>query len=333
MKREKELVAEVETEKTPDETVENLKKVAHGFKKYFNEQYKEAVSYVPDTDTIASVTVSKWLNLPKAIQDVTELPGLPFGNVTCIYGKPDTGKTTFVQTAIAACQKQGVLPILILTEHKFDFNRLSKFMGADPEAMLVFHPNNLEQGYAYVEKILKDVKAGHMVIEDDAGNDVKVDLKDQDVFIFWDSIGNTLSESELEYEVEDWDKSMGKSAKAIKTLTKRVNQLLSKVRSQVGICFLNQSYQSMPQMGPSIETPFGGEGVPYSSALVLRFRRVGDLRMTVKGKDIIVGLETKIEVKKNHITHKRPIGSLLTVATGMIENTDAAYDAYKKKIK
>lgn len=316
-----------------DKSTKQLKQIAHSFKKYFNNQYKEAVSYVPDTDTIASVTVSKWLDLPEAIKDVTELPGLPFGNITCIYGKPDTGKTTFVQTAIAACQKQGVLPILILTEHKFDFTRLSKFMGADPEAMLVFHPNNLEQGYAYVEKILKDVKTGHMVIEDDKGNDVKLDLKNQNVFIFWDSIGNTLSETELEYEVEEWDKSMGKSAKAIKTLTKRVNQLLSKVRSQVGVCLLNQSYQSMPQMGPSIETPYGGEGVPYSSALVLRFRRVGDLKMTIKGKDVIIGLETKIEVKKNHITHKRPIGHVLTTAVGFLENTDEAFNDYKKKIK
>lgn len=316
-----------------DDDQGQLREIAKKFRNYFNDQYKEAVSYVPDIDTIASVTVSKWLKMPQAVQDVLELPGLPFGNITCVYGKPDTGKTTFLQTAIAQCQKQGILPILILTEHKFDFTRLSKFMGADPDSMLVFQPDNLEKGYAHIEKILKDVKTGKLVIESPDGKDEIVDVSNLDIYIFWDSVGNTLSETELEYEVEDWDKSMGKSAKAIKTLTKRVNQLLSKVRSKVGICLLNQSYQSMPSYGPSIETPYGGEGVPYSSALVLRFRRVGDLKITVKGKDVIVGLETKIEVKKNHITHKRPIGTVYTVASGMIDATKEAFDDYKKLIK
>ena len=131
-----------------------------------------------------------------------------------------------------------------------------------------------------MEKILKDIRTNKLIFEDEEGNDNVIDVTDQDVFIFWDSIGNTLTESELEYEVEDWGKSMGKHAKAIKTLTKRVNRLLSKVRQRVGVVFLNQSYQSMPSYGPSIETPYGGDGVPYSSVLVLRFRRVKDLKMT-----------------------------------------------------
>lgn len=312
------------------ETKPSIKEVAKQFSSYLNQQYREAVSYTPDSDHLPKVSVSKWLELPKSIQDVVELPGMPFGNISCIYGKPDTGKTTFIQEGIAACQKQGVLPILILTEHKFDFKRLEQFMGADPEAVLVLHPNNLEQGYSYVEKILRDIRTGNLIVETDEGDQV---IPVENVFIFWDSIGNTLSETEMEYEVEEWDKNMGKHAKAIRTLTKRVNHLLSKVRDRVGICFINQSYMSMPTYGPSIETPYGGDGVPYSSSLVFRFRRKKDLKMTQKGKESIIGLETLIEVKKNHITHKRPKGSILTVATGMIPATKEAYEDYKKKIR
>ena len=136
----------------------------------------------------------------------------------------------------------------------------------------------------------------------------------------------------MEYEVSEWSKSMGKPAKAIRTLTKRVNHLLSKVRQRVGILFLNQSYQSMPNFGPSVETPYGGEGVPYSSVLVLRFRRKGDLKMKIKGKDTVIGLETIIEVKKNHITHKRQISSVFTVASGMLPASKEALEAFKKKV-
>ena len=311
---------------------DNLKKKAKLLKQYINSQYKERVAYNPDTGTIASVSVSKYLKMPEAFQKATGLEGLPFGNITSAYGATDVGKTTLLQVAIAEALKQNILPILVLTEHKFDFNRMSTFMGVNPEEIIVLHADNLEQGYAFLDKILRDIKAGVLTSEGEDGEDFEVDITDQDIFIFWDSIGNTVSESELEHDVEEWNKSMGKSAKAIKNLTKRVNLLLSKVRQRVGILFLNQSYQSMPTFGPSQEVPFGGSGVPYSSVLVLRLRRVGDLKMTIKGQDTIIGVETKLEVKKNHITHKRPISRVYIVASGILEADKKVLDNYKKKV-
>jgi len=311
--------------------IDKLKLAAKNFKDYMNQQYKEAVAYNPDTSTIARVTVNKWLQVPGAVAEALELPGLPIGNITHVYGKPNTGKTTLLMQCIAAAQKQGILPILILTEHKFDFNRLSTFMGADPEAMLVFHADKIEQVYSYIEKILRDLAAGKIVVETEEGKDVVIDMSTQDCFIFVDSIGNTLSEAELEYEVEEHDKSMGKTAKALRTLTKRVNLLLNKVRQRCGILLLNQSYMSMPSYGPAVETPYGGDGVPYSCVLNLRFKRVGDLKMTSNNKEIVIGLETKIEVKKNHVSHKMAHASVFTVASGMISATKEALEEYKKK--
>lgn len=317
------------------EGIDKLKAVAGHFRNYMNAQYQASVAYVPDVDKVASVSVSKWLEMGDWFQEAVKLPGLPIGNITHIYGKPDTGKTTLLMQAIAAAQKQGILPILILTEHKFDFNRLPKYMGGDSDAMIVLHADSIEQAYGFIEKILKDLEQGHITYEytDPETNEdkqVSIDMTNQDCFIFYDSLGNTLSESEMEYEVHDWDKSMGKSAKAIKNLTKRVNYLLSKVRQKCGILLLNQSYQSMPAIGPSVETPFGGEGAPYSCALNIRFRRRGDLKATVKGQDQVIGLETIIQVMKNHVSHIKPISSVFTVATGMMSPDSKLLDAYKK---
>jgi len=308
-----------------------LKALAKSFSSYMNAQYKDAVSYTPDVDTIAKVSVSRWLEMPKAFADATGLPGFPIGNITHVYGKPNTGKTTMLMEGIAQCQKQGILPILILTEHKFDFNRLEKFMGADPNALLVFHASSLEQAYSFIEKILRDLAYGKIVVENPEGEDQIIDLTDQECYIFMDSLGNTMSESELEYDVEDHNKSMGKGAKAIKTLTRRVNQLLNKVRQKCGILLLNQSYQSMPAYGPSIETPYGGDGVVYSCILNLRLRRKRDLKMQIKGKDTVIGLETIIQVMKNHITHTMPISSVYTVASGMIPADNNDLTEFKKK--
>jgi RecA/RadA recombinase len=307
-----------------------LKDAAKAFSQYINNEYKEAVSYTPDTDAIAKVTVNKWVEMNDAFQDSIELPGLPFGVITCIYGKPDTGKTTLLMEGIAACQRQGILPILILTEHKFDFDRLGDWMGADASEMVVLHADTLEQGYAFAEKIIKDVKTGKLVVEQEKGDDIVIDLSDLDCYLFWDSIGNTLSEAQLEYAVGDWKKSMGEHAKAIKALTKRINHFLSKVRDKIGVTLLNQSYASMPSYGPSVETPYGGDGVPYSSALVIRTRRKGDLKVTVGGKEAVIGLETLLEVKKNHISNRKVKASVYTVASGIIPATKEALEANKK---
>lgn len=332
-------------EQPPVEGLSKVKAIAVQFRQYINQQYQDTVAYVPDADKIATVTVSKWIEMGQWFKDAVKLLGLPMGNITHIYGKPDTGKTTFLMQAIAACQKQGILPILILTEHKFDFNRLPKYMGADPEAMLVFHADSIEQAYGFMEKILRELTTGKITYEyenpdfDDEEDESKenqktlsatIDMSDQDCYILMDSVGNTMSESEMEYAVKDWDKSMGKHAKALKTLTKRLNYLLGKLRDRCGILLLNQSYQSMPSFGPSVETPYGGDGIPYSSVLNIRFRRKGDLKATTRGQEQVIGLKTIIQVMKNHISHVKPISTVFTVATGMMSPDNTLLEAYKK---
>lgn len=325
---------EVVEEKATTDT-SKLKSIATAFGKHMNTQFQDQVAYVPNVNTVAAVSVSKYLEMPSAAFEVIGLPGLPFGNITHVYGKPNSGKTTLLMEGIVAAQKQNVLPILILTEHKFDFSRIDKFMGGDSEAMLVLHANNLEQAYGFMEKVLRDLSTGKLVVEDEEGNDQVIDMTGQDCFIFMDSLGNTMSESELEYDVEDHNKSMGKGAKAIKSLTRRINQLLGKreIRQRCGILLLNQSYMSMPSYGPSVETPYGGDGVIYSCVLNIRLRRKKDLKMTLKGKDLVVGLETIIEVKKNHISHAMAVGSVYTVGSGMITAEKSALDEYKKLLR
>jgi RecA/RadA recombinase len=315
-----------------DAGITSLREKAKLFKNHLNHQYQQNVAYVPDATNLALVTVSKWLKMPPAFEEVTRLPGLPIGNITHVYGKPNAGKTTLLMEGIVAAQKQGILPILILTEHKFDFSRISKMMGGDEESIVVLHANTIEEAYGFMEKTLKDLAEGKLEIEQPDGSTEVLDMSKQDCFIFMDSLGNTMSESEMEYEVSDWDKSMGKAAKAIKNLTKRINNLLSKVRQRCGILLLNQSYQSMPSYGPSVETPFGGDGAPYSCVLNIRLRRVGDIKVTTKGQDLKVGLETKVEVMKNHISNIMATGSFYTTGSGIISIEDkAALDEYKKK--
>ena len=73
-----------------------------------------------------------WLIMPKAFQDALKLPGLPQGYVSTLVGWPNTGKSTLINHAIVAAQKQGLIPIIYDTENNFDF-KYAIDMGMDAE--------------------------------------------------------------------------------------------------------------------------------------------------------------------------------------------------------
>lgn len=63
----------------------------------------------------------EWLIMPKAFQDAIKLPGFPQGYVSTICGHSNTGKSTLVNHAIVAAQRQGIIPVIYDTENNFDF--------------------------------------------------------------------------------------------------------------------------------------------------------------------------------------------------------------------
>ena len=62
-----------------------------------------------------------WLLMPKAFQEAVKLPGFPQGYVSTVMGWQNTGKSTLVNHAIVAAQKQGLIPVIYDTENNFDF--------------------------------------------------------------------------------------------------------------------------------------------------------------------------------------------------------------------
>ena len=302
------------------------------FQGYINAEMKEDLAQVHDINDLGKIVVNKYIPMSKAFQEALELPGIPMGVISCIYGKPDTGKTTQLMEAIVGCQKAEVIPILILTEHKFAYDRLIQ-MGGDPTQMIVVPVDSIEKGYDLIIKMLRDLQNNKLKFEDKEGNEQTIDMTDLSCLFLWDSIGNVMSNAEMEAETENWDKGMMKTAKALRVLTRKVNALLNRVREKAGILFLNQSYMQTAPNGIQTEIPTGGDAIPYSSALVIRTRKRKRLEAQIKGKDCDIGLETILEVIKNHITNRKLTSSVFTVATGTIPATKEALDEYKKTLR
>ena len=62
-----------------------------------------------------------WYYMPSAFQEVTKLPGIPKGYITSVIGHSNTGKSTLINHAIVAAQRQGDIPVIFDTENNFSF--------------------------------------------------------------------------------------------------------------------------------------------------------------------------------------------------------------------
>ena len=63
----------------------------------------------------------RWLPFSPALQEALSIPGVPLGHVFVARGGSDTGKTTLLIEAAVEAQKQGILPVFIITEMKWAY--------------------------------------------------------------------------------------------------------------------------------------------------------------------------------------------------------------------
>lgn len=87
---------------------------------------EKGLVYEPGKSKITASTTNAdkemdWLVMPKAFQDATKLPGIPIGYSTAVMGHSNTGKSTLINHAIVAAQRQQIIPVIIDTENNFSF--------------------------------------------------------------------------------------------------------------------------------------------------------------------------------------------------------------------
>ena len=70
----------------------------------------------------------EWIPLSPAFREVTSIPGIPMGHIVLLRGHSDTGKTTAMLEAAVSAQNNGILPVFIITEMKWNWEH-AKQMG------------------------------------------------------------------------------------------------------------------------------------------------------------------------------------------------------------
>ena len=72
------------------------------------------------SDTSIEFKEQEYLPVSEALRDIVSLPGIPLGHITLLRGHSDTGKTTALLEAAISAQNNGILPVLIITEMKWN---------------------------------------------------------------------------------------------------------------------------------------------------------------------------------------------------------------------
>jgi hypothetical protein len=265
-----------------------------------------------------------------AFKEVTKLPGIPTGHVIMNFGKSDTGKSTMGLEAAANAQKQGILPVFIITENKFSYKR-GETMGINFDDAIV-HKNiaTIEEGCKYIKETLDAQEKGDLPY---------------DILFIWDSIGGTPSEKELGKK-EDGESGGGMmvTARVLREeITRYIGPRINATRNESfpftsTMIVINHAYTAPPAMpgGPPSLIPYGGDGVYYVSTLVFRtggiIGRSSKVTATKAGEEFGFALKTDLIVQKNHITNvSTSKAKILCTDHGFLLDDKDAIAEYKKQ--
>jgi hypothetical protein len=283
----------------------------------------------------------RWIPFSAALQEALSIPGIPMGHIAMVRGKSNTGKSTMtIETAVNA-QKMGVLPVLIITEMKHDWNHW-KMMGFDIEDVVdestgeiidqngffIYRDrstlNSIEDIATFIIDLLTEQKKGNLPY---------------DLLFVWDSVGSIACDMSIE---KGSNNPMWNAGAIATQFGNFINQQIVMSRKEsskyTNTLFIVNKVGVAPALTPMSQpkmTNKGGDTFYYDASLCLTFGNVTNagtskLSATKDKKKVEFALRTKIACDKNHINGVATTGTIVSTAHGFIPDSPTAIDKYKK---
>ncbi len=266
--------------------------------------------------------------------------GMPYGLIE-IAGESRGGKTSLMYDAIKNFQYQhgenGF--VLILSSEKRDNKLLAQRMGVNTENVLVIK-------IRYVEQITFEVDQFFKYVVDKWKDEYREGRPH--FFIGWDSVGSTISRSELDTlkenseryakllddgtSDEDWHKALesanakpGAFAKAGKELGKFLQDIAE--RHHVTVVMINHLIHKIGGRIPNQKMSTGGTWLEYMPTLRIRMKEV----QPIKDKDNLqIGQISEVAVEKNDFGSRRSTRVEIQLGWGFVLNEDDIAYALEK---
>jgi len=282
----------------------------------------------------------KWIPFSPALQETLSIPGIPMGHVVMVRGKSNTGKsTTSIEVAVNA-QKMGVLPVLIITEMKHDWNHW-KTMGfeindvvneetgevIDQDGFFLYRDrstlNSIEDIAAFIIDLLVEQKKGNLPY---------------DLLFIWDSVGSIPCQMSIE---QGKNNPMWNAGAIATQFGNFVNQQIVMSRKEsskyTNTLFIVNKVGVAPALTPMSQpkmTNKGGDTFYYDASLCFTFGNITNagtskIEATKDKKKVEFALRTKIACDKNHINGITTKGTIVSTVHGFIKDDALAIKKYK----
>ena len=344
-------------------------------KKKTSEDFKKSLSWEEQLDIVANFKKTnmldnvdkkpqKWLILPKAFEEPTQVCGIPLNTVACVKGLTNTGKTTFVYEVIKACQHQQIMPVFFDLENTVRSWDHAREIGVEVEEtideetgevklrpgrkMMYFDTNLLYERYGcfdhsksqYAAKptrdtyVIEDVAlAIRTLIEQQRNGDLPVNL----MFII-DSIGcgDCYKSAVSKSSNNMW--FAGALSVSFQTILNDLIPSSQSVTSEYDNSFfyVNRLWKSPTASGLVVAKEKGGGSFTYATrfSVFLGGQETSGLKkqsLVHKGANYTFGNVVKIRVDKNHVTNIERSGEIASTKNGFCSISDL--EEYKKEYK
>jgi len=282
----------------------------------------------------------EWIPLSPAFGEVTSVPGIPMGHIVLLRGHSDTGKTTAMIEAAVSAQNNGILPVFIITEMKWNWEHAIQ-MGLDIKVERNPETNEVvgyEGDFLYIDR--ETINS----IEDVAG--FILDLLDEqkkgnlpfDLLFLWDSIGSVPCEMSLKSNKNNNEWNAG----AMSTqFGNNVNQRITLSRKESSpytntlVC-VNKVWTLKPvsPMGQPKLMNKGGYAMWFDSTFVVTFGNImsagtSKIKAIKDGKQVEFAKRCNLQIDKNHINGVTTRGRIVMTPHGFITDNPNELKKYK----
>ena len=273
----------------------------------------------------------EWIPLSPAFQDVTSIPGIPMGHIVMLRGHSDTGKTTALIEAAVSAQNNGILPVFIVTEMKWNWEHAVQMgldinIERDPDTDEII---DYDGNFIYVDRetinSIEDVAAFILDLMDEQ----KKGNLPYDLLFLWDSIGSVPCEMSLKSNKNNNEWNAG----AMSTqFGNNVNQKVVMSRKESSpftntlVC-VNKVWTLKPEspMGKPKLMNKGGYAMWYDSTFVVTFGNImsagtSKIKAIKDGKQVEFAKRTNLQIDKNHVNGVTTRGRIVMTPHGFIND-------------
>jgi hypothetical protein len=282
----------------------------------------------------------KWIAFSKALQDALGIPGVAMGHINLARGRSNTGKTTSLIEVAVEAQKAQILPVIIITEMKHDWNHWKK-MGFQMNEILDNEGKVVDYDGFFIYRDITKVQSIEEVaalIMDLLSEQAKGNLP-YDLLFVWDSSGSVPCQMCIE---QGRNNPMWNAGAMATQFGNFVNQkiIMSRKEGQpyTNTLFAINKTGIMPPGSPFEKpkmTNKGGDTLFSDASIVLTFGNITNagtskIKATKDKKEVEFALRTKVACDKNHVNGITTKNTIISTVHGFIDDSPGAIDKYKK---